>query len=268
MSSRNVAASASNLKSTQHALTAESKTSLFLSTFFGELIWRLEDANRRHQSIVDEMVNDLFKKMAEGKVPWKAFWSIWICFICCKHHPLHHPRHVGFQASCLAISELVQRICRMNHSLVPKLGWWFRWSYKVWFSRATCESMIINKKVTDRNRSHDPFSMYQSIYPWSYPFIALSNNHIMLTGNVFLSKYPSIWVQMFVHPLLNPLRKPILELHTAFLCGGGWGLERTLNRWVLQQPWRKPMPLDFFKPLSDMCVLTSEWKIGNWHTEK
>ena len=58
-------------------------------------------------------------------------------------------------------------------------------------------------------------------------------------------------------PILSALRKPILELHERFECGGGWGLERTFNRWVCSQPWRKIMPMDFFEPLSQIAqVLT------------
>ena len=46
------------------------------------------------------------------------------------------------------------------------------------------------------------------------------------------------------------LRKPILALHDRFEAGGGWGLERTLNTWVCQQPWRQRLPLSFFEMLS------------------
>lgn len=42
-----------------------------------------------------------------------------------------------------------------------------------------------------------------------------------------------------------------LELHERFECGGGWGLERSLNKWACSQPWRKVMPLDFFKSLTN-----------------
>ena len=47
----------------------------------------------------------------------------------------------------------------------------------------------------------------------------------------------------------NP-RKAILDLHERFLCGGGWGLERTLNKWACKQPWRQILPLSFFETLS------------------
>jgi hypothetical protein len=42
-----------------------------------------------------------------------------------------------------------------------------------------------------------------------------------------------------------------LELHERFECGGGGGLERSLNKWAWSQPWRKVMPLDFFKSLTN-----------------
>ncbi len=51
-----------------------------------------------------------------------------------------------------------------------------------------------------------------------------------------------------IHP--HPVRKPILDLHERFECGGGWGLERTLNEWVLRQEWRKILPSSFFRSLS------------------
>ena len=51
-------------------------------------------------------------------------------------------------------------------------------------------------------------------------------------------------------------RKPILELHERFLCGGGWGLERTFNRWVSQQPWRQRLPLKFFEILDSNSFLS------------
>ena len=50
------------------------------------------------------------------------------------------------------------------------------------------------------------------------------------------------------------LRKPILGLHERFLCGGGWGLERTWNKWVCQQPWRQPLPTTFFEHLDDEII--------------
>ena len=43
--------------------------------------------------------------------------------------------------------------------------------------------------------------------------------------------------------------KRFLQLHERFECGGGWGLERTLGKWVIQQPWRKLLPLSFFEYL-------------------
>lgn len=52
----------------------------------------------------------------------------------------------------------------------------------------------------------------------------------------------------------SPTRKPILSLHERFECGAGWGLERTLNKWVCQQPWRQRLPLSFFEML--------DWQVG------
>lgn len=53
------------------------------------------------------------------------------------------------------------------------------------------------------------------------------------------------------------LRKDILELHERFECGGGWGLERTLQTWVSKQPWRWPMPTTFFEHLASICSQSS-----------
>jgi hypothetical protein len=62
---------------------------------------------------------------------------------------------------------------------------------------------------------------------------------------------------------LNPnIRKPILTLYERFECGGGWGLERTFDRWVCQQPWRKRLPLTFFELLVHMSMSNQLWNVG------
>ena len=62
--------------------------------------------------------------------------------------------------------------------------------------------MTFNKKVPEINRSHDHISIYQSIHPSSHPFKIWSINHIMMTGNVFLSKYPSMSPTVCPHCLI------------------------------------------------------------------
>ena len=67
---------------------------------------------------------------------------------------------------------------------------------------------------------------------------------------VYILRRKMEWPNM--HPsrhLTCILRKPILDLFERFECGGGWGLERTLNGWISRQPWRQPMPLTFFELL-------------------
>ena len=54
----------------------------------------------------------------------------------------------------------------------------------------------------------------------------------------------------------SQLRKPILDLHERLLCGGGWGLERTFDRWACKQDWRQLMPLSFFELLDCTCEHT------------
>ncbi len=58
---------------------------------------------------------------------------------------------------------------------------------------------------------------------------------------------PSTWKRS--RHIILKLRKPILDLYQRFECGGNWGLERTFNKWVCGQPWRKPMPTTFFETL-------------------
>jgi hypothetical protein len=79
-----------------------------------------------------------------------------------------------------------------------------------------------------------------------YLYAMYSYVHILATGFIFLV----IWFFGL------PTRKPILSLHERFECGAGWGLERTLNKWVCQQPWRQRLPLSFFEML--------DWQFGNW----
>ena len=58
-------------------------------------------------------------------------------------------------------------------------------------------------------------------------------------------------------------RKSILDLHERFQCGSGWGRERTLNAWVIQQPWRKRLPLSFFETLfsTQSSLFFPHWKM-------
>lgn len=57
-------------------------------------------------------------------------------------------------------------------------------------------------------------------------------------------------------------RKSILDLHQRFQCGSGWGLERTLNAWVIKQPWGQRLPLSFFETLffTQSMFFLHHWK--------
>ena len=85
---------------------------------------------------------------------------------------------------------------------------------------------------------------------------------IQLTAHVaklMISQYQSNWHSWVA---LMFLRTEILRLHERFECGGGWGLERTLNAWVIQQDWRKMLPLTFFEFLCwivHVVVLNPKW---------
>ena len=78
--------------------------------------------------------------------------------------------------------------------------------------------------------------------------------HLVYDG---LSFFPCVWFHFIPEflrveflDLARVLRKDILDLHERFECGGGWGLERTFDQWVLKQPWRKCMPQEFFEFLN------------------
>ena len=58
-----------------------------------------------------------------------------------------------------------------------------------------------------------------------------------------------------------------MDLHERFECGGGWGLERTFDQWVLKQPWRKCMPQEYFELLNRLyafwvfCFVLVFWMV-------
>lgn len=98
------------------------------------------------QAVVDDMVKDLFQKLAEGKVTWKMnapekdfFGSWWMGFVklssqyscllflmMIQADPIRPTISSSIllptQATCQSIKALVGRIARLDHSLVPNLG--------------------------------------------------------------------------------------------------------------------------------------------------
>jgi len=98
------------------------------------------------QAVVDDMVKDLFQKLAEGKVTWKMnapekdfFGSWWMGFVklssqyscllflmMIQADPIRPTISSSIllptQATCQSIKALVGRIARLDNSLVPNLG--------------------------------------------------------------------------------------------------------------------------------------------------
>lgn len=64
------------------------------------------------------------------------------------------------------------------------------------------------------------------------------------SGEVYV---PLLEPPRFLFLMLVLLRESILDLHMMFECGGGWGLERTFDRWIGKQSWRHALPTSFFE---------------------
>ena len=206
------------------------------------------------QAVVDDMVKDLFQRLAEGKVTWKtewtwkgSFWGLvdWVSqakfpilltmlylILVVQADPIRPTTIYTIsssillptQATCQSIKALVGRIARLDHSLVPNLG-------------------------------ADKFGAWCDATP---------NNIIEIENGPNWVERFFLWAFLF----LVFLRKEILQLHERFESGGGWGLERTLQTWVSKQPWRWPLPISFFEHLASTCSHSSLCRFNFWHSWK
>lgn len=138
------------------------------------------------------------------------------------------------QESCASLKDLVARICRLDHSLVPKLGGLSGWDNLILLTPVIFSGLFVPHIIYEFNT----FKIHGATPNCSF------------SG---LTQIEALFTTIF-----SALRKSILELHERFECGGGWGLERTFNKWVCSQPWRQIMP-NFFEPLSQIASVFPFW---------
>lgn len=138
------------------------------------------------------------------------------------------------EATCTSVAEMVSKICRMEHALVPMLG---------------CAVDVL---------------MGLRFLRWRDGLLNLRHHQTL----PFVSRI--IFGILLAHP---QLRKPILELHERFECKSGWYMEDTFNRWVCRQPWRQLLPLTFFEWLPNFkqpvtfscnCLWLWIWGMEGW----
>ena len=75
------------------------------------------------QTAINDLVDDLFEKLAQGGVPWpfKIFKVLLIyCFLGCMVLTVMNPDPA--KATVTTIEKAVSKICRLNHDLIPMLG--------------------------------------------------------------------------------------------------------------------------------------------------
>lgn len=150
------------------------------------------------------------------------------------------PESTSSKATCTSLAELICKICRLEHSLVPSLG------------SISFEYVVVLVTFVAMFLKYWYFNMPQKRYILRHPF----KPHWLKMGPNFLQ---------YLLPLLSQPRKPILDLHEKFECGAGWHVEATLNTWVCKQGWRRVLPLSFFEWLTqNLAYRVTFCLLGFW----
>lgn len=136
---------------------------------------------------------------------------------------------------------MVARICKLDHSLIPNLGCrgpqWRYVPFHLGYYISHSQDYVMFGVITIS------FGLYTHLGSVLFWVVSSSSSLFIFNGRA-------------------TFRKSILDLHQRFQCGSGWGLERTLNAWVIKQPWRQRLPLSFFETLffTQSMFFLHHWK--------